>query len=74
MAAPREIIICHKTINRNNETVGNMDYDNDVNAAVFLSCRRTCSYEEADIVVGMMTVDLLVGMMTVICSQMLNAK
>ena len=40
MATPSEITICYNTVNRNHEAVGNMDYDNDVNAAVFLSWNK----------------------------------
>jgi hypothetical protein len=40
LATPREITICHKTVNRNIKAVVNMDYDNDVNAAVFLSWNK----------------------------------
>jgi len=40
LATPREITICPKTVNRNIKAVVNMDYDNDVNAAVFLSWNK----------------------------------
>ena len=40
MATPSEITICYNTVNRNNNTVGNIDYDNEVNAAVFLSWNK----------------------------------